>query len=59
MHNQKIRDELKKNRLTQWELAERLGISEFTLSRRLRKELPESETKHILTVIKKKGGENG
>jgi DNA-binding transcriptional regulator YiaG len=56
MKNQKIRDELKKSRLTQWELADLLGISEFTLSRRLRKELPDSETKHILSLIKKKGG---
>lgn len=34
-----------------YELAELLGISEFTLSRKLRKELPETEQKAMIDLI--------
>lgn len=57
MKNQIIREELKRRGLHQWELAKRLNIAESTLTRRLREELSEEETQHILCVIKK-GGEN-
>ena len=55
MKNKKIKDALKKNNLRQWELAKRLGMNESVLSRRLREELPEEETKHILDVIENGG----
>ena len=38
-----------------YELADLLGVSEFTLSRKLRKELPEEEKQRILAVIRKEG----
>lgn len=53
MANLEIRQELKKRRMYNYELAELLGITEWTLSRKLRKELPEEEKQHILQVIKK------
>ena len=41
-----------KSNMKQWELAELLQISEFTLSRKFRKELPEEEQKRIVSIIK-------
>ena len=41
--NQDIRDMLKDNGLTQWDLCKALGIGETTLYRRLRDELPEDQ----------------
>lgn len=58
MQNAQIREALKKNGLCQWQLAKRLGINESVLSRRLREELPEEETKRILEVIEKGGTKN-
>ena len=55
MNNIEIRNELKKRRMFNYELADLLGVSEFTLSRKLRKELPEEEKQRILAVIRKEG----
>ena len=55
MNNIEIRNELKKRRMFNYELADLLGVSEFTLSRKLRKELPEEEKQRILSVIRKEG----
>lgn len=52
MNNLEIRQAMKERRLFNYELAEMLGISEFTLSRKLRKELPEDEKERILDVIR-------
>lgn len=52
MDNMEIRMELLKKNIKYYQLAELLGVSEFTLSRKLRKELPESEKRRILEVIK-------
>lgn len=41
--NQDIRDMLKDNGLTQWDLCKALELSEMTLYRRLRDELPEDQ----------------
>lgn len=49
--NQKIRDALSKNGIRQYLLAEYLGISEFTLSRRMRNEFSASDTQTMLDVI--------
>lgn len=58
--NIEIRDELKKNRMFNYELASMLGISEWTLSRKLRTELPDEEKQHILEIIRgKEEGTNG
>lgn len=58
--NIEIRNELKKNRMFNYELASMLGISEWTLSRKLRTELPDEEKKRILEIIRgKEEGTNG
>ena len=51
MKNEMIRKALKDSGMKQWELAEMLGISEFTLSRKLRNELPQEEKERILNLI--------
>lgn len=51
MNNIEIRKAMKDRRLFNYELAEALGISEFTLSRKLRKELPQDEKNKILEII--------
>lgn len=49
--NKEIRDSLKLSGVKQWELAERLGITEFTLSRKLRNELSLEEKCKFLNTI--------
>lgn len=51
MNNLLIRIEMTKHNLKQWQLADILGISEFSLSRKLRKELPELEQERIISLI--------
>lgn len=58
LKNLKIRNALVQNNMKQWQLADYLGISEYTLCKKLRKELPEQEQERIIEVIlEKKGGE--
>ena len=60
MKNQENRNAMKENNIKQWELAEMLGISENTMCRKLRKELPDEEKKRILEIIRgKEEGTNG
>lgn len=42
--------------MKQWQLAELMGITEFTLSRKLRHELPEEEQTRIVNLIRSRGG---
>ena len=51
MKNKEIRARLVLVGIKQWQLAESLGIAEATLSRKLRKELPQDEKEKILRVI--------
>ena len=51
--NQDIRDMLKDNGLTQWNLCKALGLSEMTLYRRLRDELPEDQKQEYMKVIER------
>lgn len=51
MKNMKIRNALKDAGMKHWELAELMGISHYTLSVRLRKELPEEEQDRIIKLI--------
>ncbi len=51
--NQDIRDMLKDNGLTQWDLCKALGIGETTLYRRLRDELQEDQKQEYMNAIKK------
>ena len=52
MNNLEIRQELKNHRVFYYELAKWMGISEFTLSRKLRNELPQEEKERILNLIR-------
>lgn len=58
MKNIEIKDALKEANMKQWQLAELLGITEWTLSRKLRKELPEADKTEILDLINKERGES-
>lgn len=53
MRNKEIRDAMKAKKTSQWQLGELLGVSENTVNRRLRKELPDDEKKKILDIIEK------
>ena len=55
MKNVTIREALEKSGLKQWELAKLLKMSEFTLSRKLREELPEEEQNEIVRIIEEGG----
>ena len=51
--NQDIRNAVKDNGFRLWELAEALDICDGNLSRKLRRELPSEQKKHILSMIEK------
>ena len=51
MTNKIIRKALVEHDLKQWQLAEILNIREDSLSRKLRKELPEGEQRQIVQQI--------
>lgn len=51
--NAEVRQALRDKGLRQWQLAERLGVSENTLCRQLRKELPAEQKARILKAISK------
>ncbi|MCM1167579.1 MAG: hypothetical protein NC299_16350 [Lachnospiraceae bacterium] len=51
MANQIIRDELREQKVFQWELAKELGISEATMVRKMRTELSDEETTKLLCLI--------
>ena len=57
MKNIRIRIKLMEHNKRLWWLADLLGTSEATISRRLRKELPEEEQEHICQLIEEKAGE--
>ena len=51
--NKIIRNELKKAKMKQWQLADLLEISESALVRKLRYELSDEERERILAIIRK------
>lgn len=51
MANLEIRAQMKKADVRQWEVADCMGISEFTLTRRLRKELTQEQKNTISKAI--------
>ncbi len=57
MANLKIRIALLENGIKQWELAKMLGVSEMTIVRRLRNELPEEEQARYIRMIENYSGE--
>lgn len=50
--NADIRKTAKTANVRLWQVAEELGISDFTLSRRLRHELPDKEKVEVLEAIR-------
>lgn len=53
MANQDIRQYAKKAGVRLWEVAEFLGISDPTMTRKLRNELPETEKAKLFEIIDK------
>ena len=51
VENLKIRRKLKEMKVLQWQLAEKMEVSEMTLVRKLRRELEEEEQKRIIAII--------
>lgn len=53
MANAEIREILRKRRIRHYEVADRLGISEYTFCKWLRTELPPDKREEVLEAIKK------
>ena len=51
--NQDIRSEAKDSGICLWEVAEVMGVHDFNLSRKLRRELPQQEKDRIFTIIER------
>lgn len=49
--NQDLRFKAKENGVYQWQIAQKMGISETHLLRKMRTELPEDEKKAIFQII--------
>lgn len=58
MNNLKIRVAMISNNVKQWEVAELLKVSEPSLSRMLRHELPEEEQDRIVKAIEERSHGN-
>lgn len=56
--NKDIRDQIQKNRLRYWEVANALGITDTTFSKKLRNEFPEDYKTKITDVINQLVREN-
>lgn len=52
MKNQEIRQAAAGAGVRLWQIAEALGIADFTLSRKLRRELPPEEKERIFGIIR-------
>ena len=50
--NQELRNKIKDSKVTHWKIADSMGISESTLVRLLRKELPNDKKKEIIKILK-------
>lgn len=51
MKNKEIREKAKKLGIRLWQIADKLGISEPTMTRKLRRELADGEKQKILNII--------
>lgn len=49
--NKDIKVKARKSGVLIWEIADRLGIADTTMSRKLRKELPDCEKQEIFKII--------
>lgn len=57
--NEDIRAAAKRSGVYLWEVAERWGVSEFTLFRRLRRELEDADKDTLLDIIQQISAERG
>lgn len=57
MHNQDIRRTAAGAGVKLWQIADKLGIADCSLSRKLRKELPQDEKNQIFSIIRELSGE--
>ncbi len=46
-----IKEYARKRRVPQWQIADALGVSEPTITRMLRHEVPEEKLNHIIQII--------
>ena len=53
MNNQEIRRACKVHGVKLWEVAEALGITDASFSRKMRRELPDDEREKVLAIIQK------
>ena len=51
MKNQALRQAAKAAKVPLWRIAEVLGVSEPTMTRKLRRELPENEKQQMLKIV--------
>jgi hypothetical protein len=51
MTGQELRKEILEAGVRLWQVAEAIGLSEFTFSRKLRHNFSDEETKHILEAV--------
>lgn len=58
MANAIIREEAKASGVKLWQIADAIGLTDATFSRKLRKELPDDEQEKILEVIEKIAAEH-
>ena len=59
MRNLELRQFIKDNRVMHYEIAEKLGISEYTLCKRLRKKLSDEQRERIINAVKELRNEQG
>lgn len=52
MNNLTFKELLKRNRIYQWEVAHEVGVSEITLCRWLRQEIPEEKYLNLISAVK-------
>ena len=58
MANEIIKQAMKENHVKTWQLADWLNVSENTVYRHFRHELPEEEKQRIILLIKQEGSKH-
>lgn len=51
--NRRVRDELVRCQMYLWELAKMIGVSEATMTRMMREELPDARQDELIDLIRK------
>lgn len=59
LNNRELRQQAKSKQVRFWEIADKLGISEPTMTRKLRRELPAEEKQKIISIIDEISSERG